>query len=170
MEYKKLENNWLIIPQEMKATKEFWRVMGKHSGMIVCVDVIDPDCTLHPTGIPWDVDGVHKGLPFKKWAGIHSLDEVTKKDRETMEIAQVANEKRPDKERKRKETAEEQNRVDEFYATPVGERKAIIDTKMEAFIPEEIETMWEPINIIEEPEQDVAPTVKPKKKGRPSKK
>lgn len=50
----------------MTPTKEFYRVMGKHSGMIVCVDVIDPDCTLHPTGIPWDVDGVHKGLPFKK--------------------------------------------------------------------------------------------------------
>lgn len=170
MNYKKLENNGLIIPSEMTPTKEFWRVMGKHSGMIVCVDVIDPDVTLHPTGIPWDVEGVHKGLPFKKWAGIHSLDEVTKVERKNMEIAQVANEKRPDKEKKRQETEEEQNRVDDFYATPVGERKAIIDTKIEAFIPEEIETMWEPINIIEEPEQDVAPTVKPKKKGRPSKK
>lgn len=71
-----------------------------------------------------------------------------------MEIAQTANEKRPDKERKRKETAEEQNRVDEFYATPVGEKKAIFDTKMEAFIPEEVDAM------------EIA---KPKK-GRPSKK
>lgn len=154
MDYKILQNNWLIIPQEMKATKEFWRVMGKQSGMIVCVDVIDPDVTLHPTGIAWDVDWVHKGLPFKKGAGIHSLDEVTKKDRETMEIAQTANEKRPDKERKRKETAEEQNRVDDFYATPAGEKKAIFDTKMEAFIPEEVEVM----------------EIATPKKGRPSKK
>jgi hypothetical protein len=40
---------------------------------------------------------------------------------------------------------------------------------MEAFIPEEIETMWEPINIIEEPTQDVVPIATPKKKGRPAK-
>jgi len=167
--YKKLENNWLIVPSEMTPTKEFWRVMGKHSGMIVCVDVIDPDVTLHPAGIPWDVDGVHKGLPFKKWAGIHSLDEVTKVERQNMEIAQTANEKRPEKEKKRAEREEEQKRVDEFYATPVGEKKVIFDTKMEAFIPEEIETV-EPVNIIEETEQDVTPIATPKKKGRPSKK
>ena len=172
MNYKKLENNWLIIPSEMTPTKEFWRVMGKHSRQIVCVDVIDPDVTLHPTGIEWDVNGVHKGLPFKKWAGIHSLDEVTKVERQNLEIAQVANEKRPDKEKKRAEREEEQNKVDEFYATPVGEKKVIFDTKMEAFVPEEVEAMEisEPVNIIEEPEQDVAPVETPKKRGRPSRK
>lgn len=165
MYYKKFENNWLIVPEDMTPTKEFWRVMGKHSGMIVCVDVIDPDVTLHPTGIPWDVDGVHKGLPFKKWAGIHSLDEVTKVERQNMEIAQVANEKRPEKEKRRKEREEEQNRVDEFYETPVGERKAIIDTKMEAFIPEEMPEITK---------EDIAETITApapiKKRGRPARK
>lgn len=172
MQYKKLENNWLIVPSEMTPTKEFWRVMGKHSRQIVCVDVIDPDVTLHPAGIEWDVNWVHRGLPFKKGAGIHSLDEVTRKERENMDIAQVANEKRPDKEKKRKEVAEEQERVDEFYATPVGEKKVIFDTKMEAFIPEEVEAMGisQPVNIIEEPEQDVTPVETPKKRGRPSRK
>jgi len=172
MMYKKLENNWLIVPSEMTPTKEFWRVMGKHSRQIVCVDKIDPDVTLHPAGIEWDVNGVHKWLPFVKGAGIHSLDEVTKVERQNLEIAQIANEKRPDKERKRAEREEEQNKVDEFYATPVGEKKVIFDTKMEAFIPEEAETMEisEPVNIIEEPEQDIAPIATPKKKGRPSKK
>ena len=166
MMYKKLENNWLIVPSEMTPTKEFWRVMGKHSRQIVCVDKIDPEVTLHPTGIEWDVNGVHKWLPIVKGAGIHSLDEVTRKERENIEIAQVANEKRPDKEKKRAEREEEQNKVDEFYATPVGEKNVIFDTKMEAFIPEEVE----PVNIIEEPEQDVAPIVTPKKKGRPARK
>lgn len=157
MTYTQLENSGLIVPEWTLPTKEFWRVMGKHSGMIVCVDVIDPDCTLHPTGIPWDVDGVHKWLPFKKGAGIHSLDEVTKKERQVEEITKVANEKRPEKEKKRKERDEEQNRVDEFYATPAGEKKVIYDTKIEPFIPEEMP------EITKEPIEEKAP----KKRGRP---
>lgn len=129
MDYKTQENNGLIVPSDLTPTKEFWRVMGKQSGMIVCVDKIDPETTLHPTGIPWDVDGVHKGLPFVKGAGIHSLDEVTRIDRENTEIAETAKAKRPEKEKKRQEVADEQKRVDEFYEKPVGERQVIHDTK-----------------------------------------
>lgn len=140
--------------------------MGKHSRQIVCVDKIDPDVTLHPTGIEWDVNWVHKGLPFVKGAGIHSLDEVTKKEREQMDIAKTANEKRPEKQRKRKEQEEEQERVDEFYATPVGEKQVIHDTKVEAFeeMPEETkEEVKEETNVTEE-------VTAPKKRGRPARK
>ena len=171
MDYKKLENNWLLVPSEMTPTKEFWRVMGKHSRQIVCVDKIDPDVTLHPTGIPWDVDGVHKGLPFVKGAGINSLDEVTKKEREVMEIAKTANEKRPEKQAKRKERDEEQERVDEFYATPVGERQVIHDTKIRW-----VETTEEVVREVTEEnpatEEEIAevkekaPTKKPKAKKK----
>ena len=165
MTYTQLENSGLIVPDGTLPTKEFYRVMGKHSRQIVCVDKIDPDVTLHPTGIEWDVNGVHKGLPFVKGAGIHSLDEVTKKEREQMDIAKTANEKRPEKQRKRKEQEEEQKRVDEFYATPVGEKKVIHDTKVEAFkeMPEETkEEVKEETNVTEE-------VTAPKKRGRPAK-
>lgn len=91
---------------------------------------------------------------------MHSLDEVTKKEREVMEITKVANEKRPEKEKKRKERDEEQNRVDEFYATPVGEKKVIYDTKLEPFIPEEMP------EVTKEPIEDKAPAPV-KKRGRP---
>jgi len=40
--------------------KEFWRVMVKATGKIICVDKIDPDQTLHPAGAKWEPDGVHK--------------------------------------------------------------------------------------------------------------
>lgn len=165
MTYTQLENSGLIVPEWTTPTKEFYRVMGKHSRQIVCVDKIDPDVTLHPTGIEWDVNWVHKGLPFVKGAGIHSLDEVTKKEREQMDIAKTANEKRPEKQRKRKEQEEEQKRVDEFYATPVGEKQVIHDTKVEAFkeMPEETkEEVKEETNVTEE-------VTAPKKRGRPAK-
>lgn len=165
MTYTQLENSGLIVPEWTTPTKEFYRVMGKHSRQIVCVDKIDPDVTLHPTGIEWDVNWVHKGLPFVKGAGIHSLDEVTKKEREQMDIAKTANEKRPEKQRKRKEQEEEQERVDEFYATPVGEKQVIHDTKVEAFeeMPEETkEEVKEETNVTEE-------VTAPKKRGRPAK-
>lgn len=166
MTYTQLENSGLIVPEWTTPTKEFYRVMGKHSRQIVCVDKIDPDVTLHPTGIEWDVNWVHKGLPFVKGAGIHSLDEVTKKEREQMDIAKTANEKRPEKQRKRKEQEEEQERVDEFYATPVGEKQVIHDTKVEAFeeMPEETkEEVKEETNVTEE-------VTAPKKRGRPARK
>lgn len=163
MTYTQLENSWLIVPEGTTPTKEFWRVMGKHSRQIVCVDKIDPEVTLHPTGIEWDVNWVHKGLPFVKGAGINSLDEVTKKEREQMDIAKTANEKRPDKERKRKERDEEQERVDEFYATPVGEKQVIHDTKVEAFIEMPEETK-------EALEESITAPAPVKKRGRPARK
>lgn len=153
MDYKTNEMSGLITPIDLAPTKEFWRVMGIHSREIYCVYEIDPDVTLHPTGIAWDVNGVHKGLPFKKWAGVHGLS-ITGEVRAEKELRDTAGERKANKEAKRAEVKAEEDEIRDFLKTPVGERQVIHDTKVEAFSDEEVAT-------IEVPE---APA--PKKRGR----
>lgn len=164
--------------------KEFWRVMDKSTMKIVCVDKIDPDATLHPAGGKWEPDGVHKWLPFVKGCGCHALNELTKKEREDIELVETASERRANKEAKRADRKAEQDERDEYERTPAGEKAAIIDTKVEAFIPEEMpeETNGEINNenatsiieetlvwLKEEAQEDTTELVI-KKRGRPAKK
>lgn len=137
MDYSTSEINWLILPTGTAPTKEFYRVMGINSREIYCVYEIDPDVTLHPTGIPWDVEGVHKGLPFKKGAGLHGLT-ITGEERANKELEDKAPERKATKEAKRAEVKAEEDDIIEFNKRPVGERQVIHDTKAEAFSDEEV--------------------------------
>lgn len=127
MDYSTNEMNGLILPAGTAPTKEFYRVMGINSREIYCVYEIDPDVTLHPTGIKWDVNGVHKWLPFKTWAGVHGLT-ITGEERATKELNEKAPERKAKKEAIRLDKKLESNDIEEFYNTPVGERKVIHDT------------------------------------------
>lgn len=140
MDYRTDEQSWILVPMDYKPAKEYWRVMDKSTMKIVCVDKIDPDDTLHPAGTPWEPNGVHKWLPFVKGCGCHALNELTKKEREDIEITETASERRAKKEAKRAERQAEQDDRDNFELTPVGEKQVIHDTKAQALeeIPEEL--------------------------------
>ena len=128
MDYKTNEMSGLITPIEITSTKEFFRVMGINSREIYCVYEIDPDCTCHPTGIAWDVNGVHKHLPFKKWAGVNGLSNTgeVRSDKELRDTAPIRKET---KAKKQEEKKAEEKEIKEFYETPEEDRTKIIDLK-----------------------------------------
>ena len=126
MDYKTNELTGLITPIEITSSQEYFRVMGKNSREIYCVYEIDPDCTCHPTGIEWDVNGVHKHLPFKKGAGVNGLT-ITGEVRADKELRDKAPERKATKAYKAADKKAEEKDIEEFYATPEEDKTKIID-------------------------------------------
>lgn len=166
MDYRPTETSWILVPIDFVPPKEFWRVMDKSTMKIVCVDKIDPDATLHPAWGKWEPDGVHKGLPFVKGCGCHALNELTKKEREDIELVETAPERRAKKEAKRAEVKAEQEDRDNFEKIPVGERTVIHDTKIKEL--EQVDAQTASDNIVEALAQEETTEPVIKKRGRPA--
>ena len=126
--YQTNEMNGLILPEGITPTKEFYRVMGINSREIYCVYEIDPDCTCHPAGTPWDVNWVHKGLPFMKWAGVNGLT-ITWEERAKKELEDTAPIRKETKAKKREEVQAEAKERKEFETMPESAKVKTVDMK-----------------------------------------